>query len=253
MKSKLVLCLVGLLALSILGLGLAGCTSKGVAAQGASPVNVSVNSQQGIWVSGEGRITVTPDIASVSLGVSAQAATVADALAQASTAMDKIMSALTSNGIDKKDIQTQSFSIQQLTRYDNATQKSVVTGYQVQNTVTAKIRSIAKTGTIIDAVATAGGDLTRVNGVSFSVDQPQQYYSQARQAAMTDAKNKATELAKLGGVTLGKIVYVTESASSPGPTPIFADKGIAASAPTTQINPGTTDIILDVQVAYGIE
>jgi uncharacterized protein len=253
MKNRLLLLVVGILALAVLGIGMSGCTSDGVAAAGVSPVNVSVNNQAGIWVSGEGRVTVSPDIANLSLGVTAQAATVAEALAQASAAMDKVMASLTSSGIDKKDIKTQNFNIQQTTRYDNSTQKNVVTGYQVDNMVVAKIRNIDKTGTIIDSVAAAGGDLTRINSVSFSVDKPDQYYAQARQAAMTDAKTKAIQLAQLGGVTLGKATYVTENSSNVGPVPIYAKDSISASAPSTSISPGTTDIVLDVQVAYAIE
>jgi uncharacterized protein YggE len=253
MKNKFVWTTLGMLLIAVLAIGLAGCSSNGLAAAAVSPVNVNVNNQQGIWVDGEGKVTVTPDIVNVSLGVSAQAPRVADALAEASTAMDQVMSALTSNGVDKKDIKTQNFSVQQMTRFDNSTQKTVVTGYQVDNIVTAKIRNVDKAGSIIDAVATAGGDLTRVNGISFAVDQPEQYYAQAREAAMADAKNKATQLASLGGVTLGKILYVTESTNNVGPMPVFARDALAASAPTTSISPGTSDIVLDVQVGYSIE
>jgi len=252
MKNKLVAGIIAVVLLAVLGVGLAGCSSDGLAAAGNSPINVSLNNQQGIIVNGEGKVTVTPDIANLSVGVSAQSSTVADALSQASAAMDKVIAALTAGGVAKNDIKTQSFSIQQLTRYDNVTQKTVTTGFEVDNMVVAKIRTIDKTGQIIDSAATAGGDLTRVNSVSFGVDKPEQYYSQARQAAMTDAKNKATELAKNGGITLGKITYITESTSTPGPVPIFA-KDMTASGASTSISPGTTDIILDVQVTFAIE
>jgi uncharacterized protein YggE len=254
MKIKYFIGLALVVVMAVLGVGLTGCSTNGTVSAQQQPVTVSVNSQQGIWVSGEGRVTVTPNIATVSLGVSAQAATVADAQSQAATAMDKVISALTSNGVDKKDIQTQSFNIQQTTRYDNNTQKTVVTGYQVSNIVSAKIRTIDKVGPIIDAVAAAGGDLTRVNGVSFSVDQPDQYYSQARQLAVADAKAKADQLAKLAGVTLGKATYIAENSSNSPPVIYPSAVGaVAAPSPTTSINPGQTDIVLDVQVAYAIQ
>jgi uncharacterized protein YggE len=102
MNKKVTMVVIGIVVLAILGIGLAGCSTDRLAAAGTSPVNVNVNNQQGIWVNGEGRITVTPDIANISLGVTAQADTVANALNQASTAMDKVMASLTSNGIDKK-------------------------------------------------------------------------------------------------------------------------------------------------------
>jgi hypothetical protein len=252
MKFKSGFIFAALALLALVGMGLTSCGTN-AAAQASPPVNVSVNGQQGISVNGQGVVTLTPDIANLSLGVSSQAAKVVDAQSAASTAMNKVMSVLTSNGIDKKDIQTQSFNIQQTTRYDNNTQQSVVTGYMVSNIVSVKIRSIDKTGSIIDAVAGAGGDLTRVNSISFSVDKPEQYNSQARELAMTDARAKADQLAKLAGVTLGKPIYISENVSTPPvPYPTF-QAATASAAPTTPINPGQTNITLNVQVVYAVQ
>ena len=255
MRIKLIISLALVVVLAAVGLGLTGCSTGGASAQDIQPVNVSINNQQGIWVNGQGTVTVIPDVAVVNLGVQAQAATVSEALAQASPAMDRVVAALKDNGVAQKDIRTQFFNIQQTTRYDPNTQQSVVTGYMVSNIVTAKIRDVGKTGAIIDAVAAAGGDLTRVNGVSFTVDNPEQYYAQARQAAVADARAKADQLASLAGVTLGRATFISESTGSapiPFPAPTLgADSG--RPIPTTIITPGETDIILNVQVAYAIQ
>jgi uncharacterized protein YggE len=242
------------IALILATASLAGCSrTTGAATTDGQPI-INVNNQQGIWVNGEGKVTVTPDIATVSLGISAQAAKVADAQTQAAAAMDKVMKALTDSGIDQKDIQTQFFNISPQYRYDNVSQQSSIIGYQVSNIVTVKIRTVSKTGSIIDSVAAAGGDNTLINGVSFSVDQPGQYYSQARTLAMNDAKAKAQSLAGLAGVNLGKTIYITETSSSP-PIPYApAARDVAtAAAPTTAISPGQTDITLNLQVAYAIQ
>jgi uncharacterized protein len=256
MKTRLIWGTVLVLLLVIAGTGLSGCTSNGTATQGLQPVNVSVNNgQQGIWVNGEGKVTVTPDIAIVNLGVSSQSSSVAQAQSQAAIAMDKVMAALTGNGVAKNDIKTQYFNIQQMTRYDNNTQQSVVTGYMVSNTVTAKIRAVEKTGSIIDAAAMAGGDFTRINGVGFSVEKPEQYYSQARELAIKDARAKADQLAKLAGVTLGGATSISESTVSnsvPYPAPVMRSQ-VAGMDATTSISPGETDITLSVQVAYAIK
>lgn len=257
MKTKIFLvAMVAVLAVGgILGAFLVSSGTKGVSAQ-TEPVNVNVASQQqGIWVSGQGKVTVTPDIATLSVGVSAQAATVVDAQSQAATAMDKVVSALTSNGIAKTDIQTQNFNVQALTKYDNNTQQTTITGYKVSNTVTVKIREIDKAGTIIDAAVAAGGDFTRINGLTFSVDNPEQYYPQARKLAMSDAQDKAQQLASLAGVTLGRATYINENTSNPVvPYPIYGvSEAAQAPTPTTSISPGQTDIIVNVQVAYAIQ
>lgn len=222
-----------------------------VSCQQASPV-ASPNQQQGIWVTGEGKVKVTPDLVNIQLGIQAQSKTVAEAQAQATKAMNDVMSALTGNGIAQKDIQTQYYNIQQLTKWDNDKQEQVIIGYQINNVVSAKIRDIARAGTIIDAVTLAGGDLTRVNSLQFTVDDPTVYYDQAREKAMADAEDTATQLANLSKVKLGKPIYIAESgAPVPQTMPIYA-KGAADASQSTPISPGELEINLTVQVNYAI-
>jgi uncharacterized protein YggE len=212
---------------------------------------IDSNSQQeGIWVSGEGKVTVIPNIATLTLGITAQAASVAEAQSQAAEAMNGVMTALADNGVAKKDIQTQHFSIDQVTRWDENKQQEVVVGYRVTNMVTAKIREIDKAGSIIDAVAAAGGDLTRINGISFSVDDPSPYYKEAREKAMADAKAKGEQLAELSGVRLGKPSYISEGTIYP----VYQRSLYEAAAPApTPISPGELELTLTVQVVYDID
>jgi len=129
-----------------------------------------------------------------------------------------------------------------------------VIGYRVTNMVTAKIREIDKAGPIIDAVAAAGGDFTRINNISFSVDDPTAYYEEARQKAVADARAKAEQLAELAGVNLGKPTYISEGAQAPiYPRDLYyGEAGVPAPAPPTPISPGEIELTLTVQVAYAI-
>ena len=254
MRSKILLA-VGVVALLVI-VSLAGCSATGADAATAQPVSVDISNQQtGIWVNGTGKITVTPDLATLTLGVSSQTATVAEAQSNAATAMDKIMKALADNGVAKKDIQTNYFNIQQVTRYDDKTQTQVVIGYMVSNSVIAKLRDMNNVGVVIDAVVAAGGDLTRINGINFSVEKPDTYNQQVRELALQDAKAKADQIAKVTGVTLGKPTLVSENSATPvyyGQSASLAS-GAAAPAPTTAISAGELDISLNVQVAYAIQ
>jgi len=100
-------------------------------------------------------------------------------------------------------------------------------------------------------VAEAGGDLTRIDNISFSIDDPSEYRKEARDKAMADAKTKAEQLANLSGVRLGKPTYISESISYPVyPPPVRVAE--AAAAPVTPISPGELKISLDIQVAYAI-
>jgi uncharacterized protein len=236
--------IIALLLTSVL---LYGCQENGTV------TGISSSQQTGIWVTGQGKVTVTPDLAIIQVGIQAQGKSVADAQLQATTAMTDVMSALTANGIAAKDIQTQYFNIQQLTRWDNDKQEQVVYGYQVTNMVTVKIRDLTKPGTIIDAVALAGGDLIRVNSIQFTVEDPTVYYDEAREKAMADAQDTATQLASLSDVKLGKPIFISVSGSSSPQAPTYFDQSVKEAGSSTPISSGELEISLTVQVTYAIK
>ena len=225
--------------------GLSGCGTT------TTLGGITLSQQEGIWVTGAGEVSVVPDIATLRLGIEAQEVSVAEAQSKATEAMNSVMDALTDSGVADKDVQTQYFSIYQVTRWDREKEQEVVVGYRVTNMVTAKMRDIDKAGAVIDAVVEAGGDLTRINSIAFSVDDPSAYHEEAREKAMGDAKAKAEQLAKLAGVTLGKPTYISESIQIPPPNyprVVYEE----ASAAATPISPGELEISLTIQVAYAI-
>lgn len=242
--------------LIVLALVVTGCDARLPGTSFPEPTTSAgiILSQQntGIWVTGEGKVSVVPDVAILSLGVEAEATTVVEAQRQAAEAMEAVMNKLDEHGVDEKDIKTQRFRINP--RWDR-NRRSIV-GYQVTNMVTAKIREVDDTGIIIDAVAKAGGDYTRINSISFTVDDPTDYYEEVREKAMDDAEAKAKQLAKLGGVSLGKPTYISEGRISPPVPRDFFREGVLPAAPApapTPISPGETEIQLTVQVVYSIK
>ncbi len=242
------------LALILAVLGLSGCGQTAAQTVPSNISSINLNGQQtGIWVNGQGSVYTAPDIVTLSLGVQTQAATVVDAQSQAAISMDAVIKALTANGVDNKDIQTQSYNIQRLTRYDPTTQKEILVGYSVNNMVSVKIRAIDKAGPIIDAVTAAGGDATRINSIGFSVEDPTKSLESARQKAMADAQAKATQLSSLAGVKLGLPTYINENSQIPVPRVAYSGAVPAPiPAPTTPISGGELQIIVYVQVVYSI-
>jgi len=242
------------LVLGLVLIGLAGCTFDTKEGVSTSGLKVNLNGQnEGIWVNGRGEVTVMPDIANLRIGIEAQEASVAEAQDKAKSAMYNLEKALKDGGVDKNDIQTQYFNIQKLTRWDKDREQEIVIGYRVSNVVLAKIRDIEKVGAIIDAAAAAGGDLTRINSISFSIDEPSKYYEEARGKAMKDARAKAEQLAELGGVKLGKPTYISEGVSSPVyQRDVFEKMAGAPAQMETPISPGEMEISLNVQVVYDI-
>ena len=210
--------------------------------------------QVGLWVTGEGKTMATPDIVLLSLGIEAEAKTVAQAQQDAAEAMDGVMKALKSNGVAEKDIQTQTFSIYPVRTWVKDDQRQIITGYRVTNIVVAKIKQVDKAGPIIDDVAEAGGDLTRIDSISFTVDDPTTYYEDARAKAIGDAMEKAKQMAQVAGVKLGKLLYISEGTSYMPPVVVrdYAMSAEGAAPAPTSISPGELEIQVTVQMVYDI-
>jgi len=210
--------------------------------------------QTGISVSGEGKMMAVPDLATLQIGVESQQDTVEAARDEAAQAMSDVIAALKAQGIADKDIQTQYFNISQVTRWDDYKNEQVVTGYRVTNTVSTKIRDIETVGTVIDAVTGVGGDLTRISGVNFSIEDPSPYVADIREQAIADARGKAEQLAELTGVNLGPPIYISESSNLATPVYTRSDYAMesAAMGVPTSISPGELELNLYVQITYAI-
>ncbi|MBI2957786.1 MAG: SIMPL domain-containing protein [Chloroflexi bacterium] len=244
------------------GLAVASCV-PGVPGGGiANPAaNVSIPGnilqQSGIWVTGQGKVTASPDVAILSVGIEAQAGTIAEAQQKARVAMDAVVKSLKSGGVKDVDIQTQRFSITPVTQYFEKENRQRIVGYRVNNTVVAKIRQLDSVGSLIDAAAQAGGDLIRIDGISFTIDDIAAVEAQARDMALKDARAKGKAVAEAMGVRLGKLTYAqVGSGASPLPVPLNLAKGAPgrdAFVPETSISPGTVIVQASATAAWAIE
>jgi uncharacterized protein len=228
-----------------------GAPGQATAAAISGGVIVSQQSL-GLWVNGLGKTTGVPDIVVLTLGVQSQDKTVAVAQKAAIDAMNGVMKVLKDSGIAEKDIRTSQYNIQQLTRWDEKQSMSVVIGYQVSNMVSVKIRDMGKAGSVIDNAAAAGGDLIRVNGISFMVDDPTPLLKIARDKAIQDAMDKAKQMSQASGAKLGKLIYMNESTPYvPVVQNSYLKMAAADMAPApTPISPGELEFQVNVQLVY---
>jgi uncharacterized protein YggE len=213
----------------------------------ANPANVALTaSSTGITVTGMGNASGTPDQLLVNLGVQVHGMSVTAALDDANRAVNRISGALRAHGVSAADIQTAGLSVQP--RYTSGISTD---GYDVSETLTAKLRDLAKAGDAISSAAQAGGNATRIDGVSLNLDAASGLLASARSAAMTDAKTKAEQYAKAAGRGLGPVVSVQETTASPAP--VF-DQKATASAGSSQvpISPGTQQLSVTVTVVYAL-
>jgi uncharacterized protein YggE len=215
----------------------------------------------GIVVSGTGKVVTEPDRAVITLGVEARAATVAEARGDAARAMTAISTALRAQGIADRDIQTRFFNISpQYTRTERIDSdgrrygEQVLTGYIVTNQASVVVRDMEKVGEILDQVANAGGNLTRIQGIRFGIEDPTLLHAQAREAAVKDALAKAQQFATLTGVGLGRLVYIAEMGATPGVRADMARMEMSlAAARSSPISGGELSVQVTVQTVFAIQ
>jgi len=202
-----------------------------------------------ISVNGTGRVTLTPDVADLRLGVNITRPTATQARNDAATAMTRVVDAIKKAGVADKDSQTSMLSLQPVYDYSNNGQGKL-TGFQVVNIVSVTARDISKVGDLVDASVTAGA--TSVDGVNFRVDDETKAEAQARSAAVADARAKADALAAAAGVTISGVSSIAEASSTiPYPMPYAAAAG-AKDAASTPVQPGTTEIDIVVTMVFVI-
>jgi hypothetical protein len=220
------------------------CTTENVEVQPSAQV-------QGISVSGTGEASGAPDLALLELGVSAEGKTVKEARDTAASAMNDVLDALKGDGVAEKDVQTRQFRIEPEYQYPDGKQELI--GFRVTNIVEVKARDLDRVGEVIDDVAKAGGDIVQVQGLSFTIEEPDDLRAQAREEAMADARARAEDLAELAGVKLGKPISVTESAVTP-PSPFLQAAPMARGAEeATPIEAGELEVSVTVDVLFAIE
>ena len=194
-----------------------------------------------ITVSGEADVASTPDMASVTVGVTSQARTAADALAQNTQRMQGLMAGLGARGLPEKDIQTSNLSLQPL--WNNGSgQTRKITGYQVSNQVHVTVRDLDKLGGLLDELVAGGAN--NFYGLSFGLQDPMPSRNQALGMAVARARAKAQLLAAAAGVELGQLLDMREAgAVSYAPQPMMRAMAMemdAAPISTGEVSTGAT-------------
>lgn len=233
-------------ALAALALGVAALVLLLARPQATAAATLGVRQ---ITVVGNGEADVTPDMARVQIGVQTQAASAGEALSQNNANMEALLARLREQGIANQDIQTSSVSISP--RYDYNGPSPTQNGYDANNTVTVTIRNIAQTGQLLDQVVQAGAN--NIGGINFTVDDPSALQTNARNAALTDAKTRAEAMAQAVGGTVGQVLSVTENIGQPPQVferAMAASGGALADTANVPIEPGQQTITAQVQVTY---
>ncbi len=217
-KSRLYTSIIALIILLALFIGvkfIAGVKEISYIGRGTYPTNV-------VTVTGKGEVVAIPDTGSFSFSVVETAKTVPEAQAQATKKINAIIDALKSAGVAEKDIKTTNYSSYPQYDYVQSTVcrdgycpggKQVLRGYEVNQSVTVKVRKLDTAGSLLTKVGDLGA--SNISSLEFVVDDIEGVKAEARDKAITDAKEKAKILGKSLGVKLTKIVNFTDTGEQP--------------------------------------
>jgi uncharacterized protein YggE len=245
MKQKLLWIVSGLMVLGLL----AACSTSPTV-QSAPVTTAAATNVRTLSATGTGEVYITPDIASINIGVHTEASDVTSALSQNSQQAQSISDTLTGLGVDAKDIQTSNFNVYPVSNYGpdgQVTSKS----YSVDNTVYVTVRDLNKIGDLLDAVVKSGANT--INGITFDVQDKSAAEEQARNQAIQAAQTQAESIAKAAGVTLGDLQTISVTAS--GTNSFVYDKYNATygGGVNVPVSAGQLLISIDANLTYAIK
>ncbi len=207
----------------------------------------SIQPETTITLMGRGSIEQPPDVAMINVGVQVEAKTAAEAMAQQATNMNGVFAAVKAAGIADRDMQTGSMSLNPVYEYPNNARPRL-TGYQASNSITIKVRKLDTLGKTLDAVVKGGGNT--INGISFSVDQPDKFQNDARVEAIKDAAAKAEIYAQAVGYKVKRIVTISEQEFYPQPPMPVMMRMQDMAAEATPIAAGEVSLVQTVNVVF---
>ena len=201
-----------------------------------------------IRVSGEGTVSIEPDLAQLRVGVTTDAKTARDAAEANSRAMTAVTAAVKALGIAERDMQTSRYAIQPIYEQGGHPGRNRISGFQATNSLMLKLRQLDRVGEVIDRLTTAGANT--LGGVEFIVSNPSKHLDEARSQAVADARRKAELYAKAAGVTLGQpFTLIEQSANMHNPPMMMAR---SAAAPETPIAAGERTLRVSITVSFDL-
>ncbi|MDZ4094498.1 MAG: SIMPL domain-containing protein [Paracoccaceae bacterium] len=205
-----------------------------------------------ITVTGEGRADARPDMAAITLGVTTEGATAAEAMTANSTELARVLANLRAAGIADRDLQTTGLSLNP--NWDNSYGSNdgaapKIRGYIASNMLTVRVRALDNLGAVLDVAVKDGAN--SLNGVSFGVTDPAPLLDEARKRAVGDALHRAQLLTEAAGARLGKLASISEGGGYAAPAPMFR-KETAIAADAVPVAEGEVSMTVSVTITWEI-
>ncbi|MBN9888496.1 SIMPL domain-containing protein [Salipiger abyssi] len=178
-------------------------------------------------VTGEGQAAAVPDMATVTLGVTAQNEEPGAAMEEANQVAAAILARLDTLGIAPRDRQTSDIGLQPVWNDYGQGRGREIEGYEASNRLTVRVRDLDQLGEVLGAVTEDGAN--RLSGLTFGLQEPDPVMDEARRDAVADAMSRAQVLAEAAGVTLGPVLSISEAGGGYAPAPMMEMARVSAA------------------------
>ncbi len=223
----------------------------GLAALIMAPICVSAEAAPPqIAVVGEGTVSVAPDMARITIGVTHQAATAAEALDAMNADLAAILDRLATSGIAPRHMQSSGLRLHQYyENYENARRPA---GYEASSDLNVQVHDLPNLGAVLDAVVRDGANEMR--GLSFDVADPAPHLAEARRKAVADAAAKAGLYAEAAGVAMGNVLLISEGGQGAAPRPMMMEASFdSARAGSVPVAEGEMSIKATINMVWSID
>ncbi len=193
-----------------------------------------------------------PDLANLNVSVLSEAKTVKQVIADNTAKMNQVIAKMKELGVAEKDMVTSQYNLNPQYYYPE-NQKPMISGYQLDQTLTLKVRNLDLVDNVIDGATASGAN--NVYGLNFGLDDDSKAKAEARDKAFAAAKAKAEVMAKAAGVTLGRVYTFSEGSNYMPPTPYYVKTMMAESSlgAAPDIQSGSQEYTVNVSITYEIE
>lgn len=222
-----------------------------------SSISSSGEAVNTISVTGAGKVTAKPDMASITVSISETKLSSKEAIEAVNKKVAEIVKEAKANGVKDEDIKTTSLSI--YTEYDYSSRKKVLVGQNASQTLAITVKGISDDSKEVTSVIDSIVDIENISisQISFDIEDKTPFFTSARELAYKKAEQKASELAKLGNLELLEPVHITDTNIDASPIQFstvnsYQESMVKDSANSTQISSGQLEISININVDFGI-
>jgi len=201
-----------------------------------------------IIVNGQATLNLAPEEGVITVGVTTEALTAAQASQANGSAMQKVVDALKKMLGQKGRLETAGYWLRPITTWDKDKKQNITTGYKANHEIRVISRDPLALAGLLDAAVAAGAN--SVSGPEWQLSDSKAAGLKALAAAFADAKARAQVLARAAGMRLGPVLKIRVAGAEDSP-PVL-NRALAKAMAATPLQPNEVQVRAEVNCVFAL-